>query len=596
MNAKNKERAPIPFARVILRMIGLAWQSAPGIFMLYLVSIIAFTALYLAGVIFIRVLVDRLPLFVQGALSYQGILTIVLLYGGVGLLCGISNSITNLTFEYGLKLTSGRMARHMHEKAHRIDLIHFESAGLFNDIDNAVNGRDRGFEVMEKVVCSILFHGGYFLLFSLYLATFKWQLIPAIAASFIPVAVSRYIRASAWYEAVSRTSPLRRELKHYEECLTDRRYFKETRTLGAGGFLRGLYDKTLAAYNREMWTTEARTGLVDLGLKLFTLTGYFGVLALLVFYLLKGEISAGVFGAVYFSMNTIFKQFDEIFDRLGSALQDSAITGLYFKFMDLPERTGRVATVSHDRGVALSDVTFRYPGESGNAVESVSLDIRPGEMLAIVGENGAGKSTLVKLICGMLLPGEGSVRIGGTDTRDAEPRALYDGISAVFQGYQRYRLTLRENVVISDAGNPPDDARIRDALDRTGVPVESLPGGLDAVLSPEFDGIDLSGGQWQRVAIARGLYRAHDLIVLDEPTSTIDPLEETQVYRLFAEAARGKTGVLVTHRLGSARIADRIIVMDGGRIVEEGSHQALVDAGGKYARLWQAQARWYERE
>ena len=186
--------------------------------------------------------------------------------------------------------------------------------------------------------------------------------------------------------------------------------------------------------------------------------------------------------------------------------------------------------------------------------------------------------------------------MGGIDTRDAAPRALYTGISAVFQGYQRYRMTLGENVIISEADGGPDDESVRNALRRAGVPEASFPRGLHTMLSPDFDGVELSSGQWQRVAIARGLFRGHDLIVLDEPTSTIDPLAETGLYRLFVEATRGKTAILVTHRLGSTRIADRIVVMDGGRIIEEGTHAALLDAGGRYAELWRAQAQWYERD
>jgi ATP-binding cassette, subfamily B, bacterial len=595
MSSDTRGRAPLSFARLILRMMGISWQAAPSSSLLYLVTLAVFTGLWLANVAFIQALVDRLPFLAQGKITYQGILSVVLLFAAATLLRGVMNGLMNFFYEYALKMTTGLMTERMQEKAGRIELLNFESAGLFNEIECAVGGRERAFQAMEKVVCTVLMHGGYFLVLGVYLAAVKWQLTLALAASFIPVALSNQVRASAWYQAMGRTSPLRREMKHYEECLTDRRYFKETRTLGARAFIRARYDGALEAYNREMWRTEARTGLADLGLKLLTLSGYLGVLALLLRYLFTGAISVGVFGAMYFTMSFIFKHFDEILERLGSALQDAAVAGLYFRFLDLPERTAGVAVVHHDRGVVLDAAAFRYPGEPRNAVDSVSLGIPPGATLAIVGENGAGKSTLVKLICGLLLPDTGSVFLDGVDTREAAPRALFDGTAAVFQDFQRYPMTLRRNVSISDPDSLPPDGRIREILAGVGAPESGIPAGLDAMLSPEFDGIDLSGGQWQRVAIARGLYRVHDLVVLDEPTSTIDPLEETELYQLFMRAAKGKTAILVTHRLGAARIADRIAVMDGGRIIEEGSHQALVGSGGKYARLWRAQAQWYER-
>ena len=186
MRTRARERTVLSFPRVIFRMLALTGRSAPGSFALYLSASIAFTGLLFANIHFIRIIVERLPLFANGAMSYREILSIVLLYGGANFLTGITNGACNFLYEYSLKRTSGRMAWLMHEKSQRIDLVSFETAGLFNDIDNAAGGRDRGFEAMEKVVFSIVFHGGYFLFLGLYLATVKWQLILALGASFLP--------------------------------------------------------------------------------------------------------------------------------------------------------------------------------------------------------------------------------------------------------------------------------------------------------------------------------------------------------------------------------------------------------------------------
>ncbi|MBQ8953229.1 MAG: ATP-binding cassette domain-containing protein, partial [Clostridia bacterium] len=189
---------------------------------------------------------------------------------------------------------------------------------------------------------------------------------------------------------------------------------------------------------------------------------------------------------------------------------------------------------------------FRYPGADSEAVRRVSLAINPGETVAIVAEKGAGKTTLVRLITGLYLPAEGRVLIGGQDTKTIDLPSAAARSSAVFQKYAQYKLTLGENVRASGLGEAPRDAAapLRDA----GLPADSacFPEGEKTMLSREFDGVDLSGGQWQRVAIARGLYRVHGLIVLDEPTAAIDPLEETRVYRQFAALSRGKTAVIVT--------------------------------------------------
>jgi len=213
-----------------------------------------------------------------------------------------------------------------------------------------------------------------------------------------------------------------------------------------------------------------------------------------------------------------------------------------------------------------------------------------------VGENGAGKTTLVRLMTGLFLPTSGTVRLDGADTRDVSAGSVYRGISGVFQKYQRYKMTLTDNVGISDVGRTDGPVAMDAALAKAEVDsgdAGSFPDGLETMLSREFDGVDLSGGQWQRIAIARGFYRAPDMIVLDEPTAAIDPLEETAVYRKFSELSRDKTAVLVTHRLGAARIADRILVMDGGRLTEQGTHEELLLRDGLYARMYRAQAQWY---
>ncbi|MCA9972194.1 MAG: ATP-binding cassette domain-containing protein, partial [Anaerolineales bacterium] len=502
------------------------------------------------------------------------------------------------------RLASARMTTAMAQKAGRLELIRFEAAELYDGIEKAHAGRSRGFDAMETLLCALIFHGGYFLALGVYLAPLEPMLVLGVFAAFLPVALSRAIRASAFYNTENKVAPLRREFNHYEAALTDRAFFKETRTSGAVPFFRRKYDQALAAYNQEMWRTELRTGAIDLALKALTLAGYVGLLLLLVRFVLAGRVSPGLFGAVYFAMDAIFKWFEELFDRLGFAFENAAFGGNYLAFLASPERAGGHAPLPRDRGVALRQVSFRYPGAAENALEDVTLTLRPGESVALVGENGAGKSTLVRLIAGLYHPDSGTVHIGGADVRDAADETRFAGLSAVFQHYQRYRMTLRDNVRV---GAPPaepaaadaaSDARAAEALTLAGFyDCQGARSGisLDTMLAREFGGVDLSGGEWQRVAIARGLYRPHDMIILDEPTAAIDPLEEDRVYRAFLNTARGKTALIVTHRLGLARIADRILVMERGRIVQDGRHAALIAAPGPYARMFQAQAAWYAR-
>ncbi|NLZ44105.1 MAG: ATP-binding cassette domain-containing protein, partial [Clostridia bacterium] len=291
--------------------------------------------------------------------------------------------------------------------------------------------------------------------------------------------------------------------------------------------------------------------------------------------------------------------------HIGRMMKNLGSVRNFLNFLDLPERKGREMVVDAGKGIVLENVSFRYPGAETDCLSDISLEVRPGETIAIVGENGAGKTTLVRLMIGLYLPATGSVRIGGVDTRDVSAASVYRGISAVFQRYQKYQMTLGENIQISDLQAPAGlettfteicAERRESAAAKAGLDMDEkcFPRGYETMLSREFDGVELSGGQWQRVAIARGFYRAHGLIVLDEPTAAIDPLEETKIYRQFMEMARNKTAVIVTHRLGSARIADRIVVLDKGKITGIGTHDELIRAGGKYAQMFSAQAKWYD--
>ena len=217
----------------------------------------------------------------------------------------------------------------------------------------------------------------------------------------------------------------------------------------------------------------------------------------------------------------------------------------------------------------------------------INLTIHPGERVAIVGVNGAGKSTLVNVLAGLYEPAQGSVQVGGVRGVCARPRT-----AAVFQDYAAFHLTLRENVGFGDLSRMHDDRAVREAIQRAGL--SDRIGDLDAYLGRDFGDDDISGGQWQRVALARAFFRDAGLLVLDEPTAALDPLAELALFERFAELAAGRTAIMVSHRLGAARLADRVLVMQGGRIVEEGHHDQLVARAGLYAKLFEAQAQWYQ--
>jgi ATP-binding cassette subfamily B protein len=248
------------------------------------------------------------------------------------------------------------------------------------------------------------------------------------------------------------------------------------------------------------------------------------------------------------------------------------------------------------RGITLDHVSFSYPGSSRRVLEDISLDIQPGEHVALVGENGSGKTTLVKLLCRLYDPTSGTIKVDDNHLHDFTTRELRREIGIIFQDFARYHLSVRDNIWFGNVGVPPDSAAIINAAIKTGADtvVGRLPDGYETMLGKEFEaGSELSLGEWQKVAIARAFLRETQIIVLDEPTASLDARSEAEVFEHFHELAHGRSAILISHRLSTVRMADRIFVLDRGRIVESGPHDELISKGGTYAQLFELQARHY---
>jgi ATP-binding cassette subfamily B protein len=251
-------------------------------------------------------------------------------------------------------------------------------------------------------------------------------------------------------------------------------------------------------------------------------------------------------------------------------------------------------------GIEFDNVTFTYPGGTEPAVAGLNLHMRSGELIALVGENGAGKSTLVRLLLRFYDPDQGSVRVGGVDLRDLDPAVLRSRIGVLFQDYVSYELSVRENVVMGrpdgEVHDKANDEKVMEALRnaRSDWLLTKMPRGLDSKVGRLFEGgHDLSGGEWQRLALARIMYRDADIWILDEPTSSLDPEAEAAIFAELKENLKGRIGIVISHRFSTVRIADRIAVIADGHVTELGSHEELLRAQGRYAQLFELQAAGY---
>lgn len=248
-------------------------------------------------------------------------------------------------------------------------------------------------------------------------------------------------------------------------------------------------------------------------------------------------------------------------------------------------------------GISFENVSFRYPGSDRTVLEDINLFIRPGETVALVGENGSGKTTLIKLLCRLYEPTSGKISIDGIDIRRFRTEDLRKEIGVIFQDYSRYNLTARENMWFGNVAQAMDPDLISEAARCSGADqvISKLRNGYETVLGRWFeDGEELSIGQWQKVALARAFLKDAQVMILDEPTSSLDPMAEEEVFDRFEELAKGRTAILISHRLSTVRMADRIYLLKEGRITESGTHNELMRLGGEYEMLFRTQAWYYE--
>jgi ATP-binding cassette subfamily B protein len=402
------------------------------------------------------------------------------------------------------------------------------------------------------------------------------------------------------YEFFYKETPEEREREYVGDLLVQPRTTKEIRAYVLADYLLGRHrdmSESLFKLREEMYRSGTRTSLLS-GL----VTGTALALAY-VFVSLRGAagtIDPGGVVLVIGAFTSVSGTLANISSTFVSVDQHTAFLDDYFSFLAIdpliPVPVSPVPLPASIDSIEFTDVTFTYPGGREPAVDRLDLHIRSGELIALVGENGAGKSTVVKLLLRFYDPDRGAVSVGGVDLRNVHPEDLRGRIGVLFQDYANYELTVRDNVVMGRPNVAADDQRVIDALRRSRSEwlVKKMPSGLDSKVGRLFEGgHDLSGGEWQRLALARIMYRNADIWILDEPTSSLDPEAEAAIFAELKENLRGRIGIVISHRFSTVRIADRIAVMADGRVAELGTHEELLRSGGRYAELFEIQAAGY---
>lgn len=400
--------------------------------------------------------------------------------------------------------------------------------------------------------------------------------------------------------AMQRARGLRyRRSGYLEQVLTTEATVKEVKLFQLAGWLRDKYRDIHLSFEAEERSLVWRRSLAAFGFGLCGTLALYGTYAWIVFQTVEGAITLGAM-TLYMG---VFRQGQDTLRSALSAIARAYEDDLYMtnldEFLAVPEEEpdgadplGGDAPDDKAPSLSLDNVSFCYPGSTREVLSNITLRIAPGETIALVGKNGAGKTTLIKLLVGLFRPTTGVIRVDGVDVATLSMSALRRRVGVIFQDFARLQLSMRDNVGVGWLPAKDDDPAVSAAIADGGAReiVERLPQGLETPLGRAFGGDDLSGGQWQRVALARAFMRKSRILVLDEPTAAMDAEGEHEIFQRFRDLKRDRTAILITHRFGSVRMADRIVVIDAGRIAEEGTHDALMALNGIYARMFSLQA------
>ena len=481
-----------------------------------------------------------------------------------------------------------------------LDLVTIEDPAFHDTMERAKGQIGTRLNALQGIG-RVLQQGISFVSYAAGVLWFSWVLFGLLALSSVPVLVAETHFAALAYLLLIQQTPGRRELDYLRYLGASQGAAKEVRTYGLERYLIARYEGIARQFFAAQRRLTLRRTAASAGLAIVGLSSYYTAYGVVLFDTISGRLSvgdmtflAGTFLRTRTALHMMITSFSGIAD------QALFLTNM-FSFFDVrprltASRRALPAPRPIRRGFEFRGVSFQYPGSSRDVLRGVDLRIEPGECVALVGPNGAGKTTIVKLMARLYDPTDGAILLDGVDLRDYSEDDLRREIGIVFQDYLRYDMTAAENIGLGWVEDCANMARIRAAAERSGAAdvIARLPRGYAQMLGRRFDGgADLSGGEWQKMAIGRAHMRDPQVLVLDEPTAALDARAEAKIFQSFADLRRDRMALLISHRFATVRMADRIIVLDGGEIREQGTHLQLLARAGTYAEMFHLQAEAY---
>lgn len=581
-------------------LLATLWRVSPFLFLFNAMFYCIQACLPLATMYITKLVLDVIADIIQQRASYEDGIWLLLLQVIVGLAAFAAGTVQQILNKRLNQKISFYYQKELLNKSVKISFTYFDDHATYETINRARSTAGEAFSIcmtLFEIAKNAITITGYLVL----LISIHWMLPIAMVLLTIPSLYLHLKIGTKRYGQFVNQTPVERRVSYLYHTLLGRDVAKEVRVFGHDQYLMDRWGQLYWKNADEQYQLEKKAGGIHLVINSIRDVSSAIFIAGLLWFTTKGSLSIGDYymfsQGITFSLGLV----NTIADSLARVRTSSLFFSDFYAFMNYQEEAAAASDHSKvpapgDHHILADQICFAYPNRSEFVLRNISFQIQAGEKVAIVGSNGAGKSTLVKCLLGLYPVTSGNIYLDSVCLRDIDRRLLQRKFSVIFQDFVQYYLTVRENIAVGDIHRIQDEYAMRKASETSGADkvISKLPNGWDTEVGIGYlGGQELSGGQWQKIALSRALIKDADIIILDEPTAALDPVAEADLLEKFIDMAQDKTAIFITHRLGSCKKVDRILVLKDGELVEEGNHEELMRRNGEYARMFQAQAQWY---
>lgn len=592
------------FFKNLSKAFRLVWAASPRWTVASVVIQVCLGLLPLLSLYLFKLIIDTVTERFSSNRGGENLTEIILLICLAGLVVYVTSMLSNLTKVVSNTLgniVTDYMHQVIHEKSIEVDLAYFENPQYHDQLHRMQEEAPFLPTQILEALLQFIQNAISLTAISGWLFLYHWAIVPILILFALPrVLVRLYFAKKEHAWEISRT-PQERQAWYFHELLTSDSTAKEIKLFSLGRMFANRFQQIKKQLRQEELALDRRWLYSSAGAEALSVLSVFGLYCFIAYRTMLGVLTLGDFVVYYQAIQRGFGFLQTLLDSVTDLYEHNLFVTNVYEFLSVKPRlidpvVPKPLPHPLQQGIVFEHVSFQYPGCDRKILEDISLHIRPGEHIALVGENGAGKTSLVKLLCRLYDPTNGKIMLDGIGLNEFSTSDIRREVSAMFQDYVQYHLSAKENILLGNTDSFPDRHRIEDAVEQAGARriIKKLKNGYDTILGRRFEGgEELSIGEWQKIALARAFLRNSQILVLDEPTSAMDAKAEYELFEKYHELAKGRIAILISHRLSTVKMVDRIYFLEQGKIVESGTHDELIKKNRYYAALFERQAKKY---